>query len=205
MCHTKYECYMKPTKNKVFCRNCNRHKMLFETEKKANRFIEFNKEEIQEESGYSPQRSYFCLFCGGWHVTSIKEEIGTTKKEFMYQQYLEQKKNASKKEPENFQSIHQKLISDMTLYVNTLLDDAQKLDFFDKKIEELSLKINSLESSEPINEIELKHARYEIQATYIVKKDFFDTSKKNNLNLNKRQTEEWRKWAEKQGILKPSK
>lgn len=25
---------MKPTKNRVFCRNCNRHKMLFETEKK---------------------------------------------------------------------------------------------------------------------------------------------------------------------------
>lgn len=71
--------------------------MLFETEKKANRFIEFNKEEIQEESGYSPQRSYFCLFCGGWHVTSIKEEIGTTKKEFMYQQYLEQKRMRQRK------------------------------------------------------------------------------------------------------------
>ena len=49
---------MKPTKNKVFCKDCGRTKMLFETEKKAENFIKFNKEEIEAESGYGPQRSY---------------------------------------------------------------------------------------------------------------------------------------------------
>lgn len=179
--------------------------MLFETEKKADLFIQFNKEEILEESGYSPQRSYFCIFCSGWHVTSIKEEIGTTKLEFMYQQYLDQKKITPKNEPISFQSIHQKLISDITTHANTLQDDEQKLEFFNTKITELSQKINSLQASEQPNQIELKQAPYELNATYIVKKDFFDTSKKNNVIINKRQTEEWRKWAEKQGILKPGK
>ena len=179
--------------------------MLFETEKKANLFIQFNKEEILEESGYSPQRSYFCIFCSGWHVTSIKEEIGATKLEFMYQQYIDQKKITPKNEPINFQSIQQKLISDITSQANTLQDDEQKLAFFNTKIAELSQKINSLQSFEEVNPIELKHARHELHATYIVKKSFFDPSKKNNVIINKRQTEEWRKWAEKQGILKPSK
>lgn len=47
--------------------------MLFETEKKADTFIKFNAEEIEEETGYKPERSYFCVYCNGWHVTSKKE------------------------------------------------------------------------------------------------------------------------------------
>ncbi len=47
--------YMKPIKNKVFCKNCGRTKMLFDTEKKAENFIKFNKEEIETESGYGPK------------------------------------------------------------------------------------------------------------------------------------------------------
>ena len=64
---------MKPTKNRVFCKDCGRSKMLFETEKKATTFIKFNGDDIEKESGFKPERSYFCTFCGGWHVTSKKE------------------------------------------------------------------------------------------------------------------------------------
>lgn len=39
---------MKPTKNRVYCRDCGRVKMLFETEKQADTFIRFNREEIAE-------------------------------------------------------------------------------------------------------------------------------------------------------------
>ena len=49
--------------------------MLFETEKKAETFIKFNSSEIEEEAGYKPERSYFCAYCGGWHVTSQKEYL----------------------------------------------------------------------------------------------------------------------------------
>ena len=61
---------MKPTKNRVFCKDSGRTKMLFDTEKKADIFIKFNSEEIMTESAYSPIRSYYCIFCNGWHVTS---------------------------------------------------------------------------------------------------------------------------------------
>jgi len=60
---------MKPTKNRIFCLVCGRAKMLFESQSKADNFIRFNAEEIMEENGYAPIRSYYCPFCLGWHVT----------------------------------------------------------------------------------------------------------------------------------------
>lgn len=58
---------MKPTKNRIFCRECGRAKMLFESEKKAMNFIKFNSEEFDSKT---PNRAYYCEVCGGWHVTS---------------------------------------------------------------------------------------------------------------------------------------
>lgn len=65
---------MKPTKNKVFCLECGRPKMLFESEKKANNFIKFNSQEIISDTGRAPIRSYFCIACNGWHVTSKEKD-----------------------------------------------------------------------------------------------------------------------------------
>ena len=65
---------MKPTKNKLFCVACQRTKMLFETQAEADRFVSFNKEEIEEENGRAPIRSYYCKLCGGYHVTSNPSE-----------------------------------------------------------------------------------------------------------------------------------
>ena len=68
---------MKPSKNRIFCNGCKRHKMLFETQPKADNFIKFNSNDILEETGKAPIRSYYCEFCGGYHVTSnTSEEIG---------------------------------------------------------------------------------------------------------------------------------
>ena len=61
---------MKPKRNLVFCVGCHRNKMLFESQAKANNFIKFNSEGIKEENGKAPVRSYYCEFCGGYHVTS---------------------------------------------------------------------------------------------------------------------------------------
>ena len=44
--------------------------MLFEEKKNADNFIHFNKDTILEESAKAPVRSYYCVFCSGWHVTS---------------------------------------------------------------------------------------------------------------------------------------
>jgi hypothetical protein len=61
---------MKPTKNRVFCLDSKRYKMVFETEKKALTFIKFNKDEILNNNSYAPSRAYFCIACSSYHVTS---------------------------------------------------------------------------------------------------------------------------------------
>ena len=81
---------MKPNKSFVYCTNSNRRKMLFETEKKAENFMKFNNEEIKKESGYSPQRSYYCMFCDGWHITSKEKQLTLTTKEKLVKRYIQE-------------------------------------------------------------------------------------------------------------------
>lgn len=61
---------MTKIKKRIFCRDCGREKHVFESEKKALKFIEWNGQEIEEQGGKRPIRSYFCQTCGGYHVTS---------------------------------------------------------------------------------------------------------------------------------------
>jgi hypothetical protein len=82
---------MKPKKNLIYCKDSGKTKMLFETEKKALTFMKFNNEEIVADSGYCPQRSYYCIFCGGWHLTSLKEYNGISKKEQFVEKYIQDK------------------------------------------------------------------------------------------------------------------
>lgn len=65
---------MKPTKNQYYCLDCGRIKMLFESKKKADNFIKFNRDAFEEEGKKVPVRSYYCPVCGGWHVTSNPNE-----------------------------------------------------------------------------------------------------------------------------------
>jgi hypothetical protein len=69
--------------------------MLFETEKKAETFIKFNSEEIEAETGFKPERSYFCIACNGWHITHQKEILNipsrTERIENLYHKEKEQK------------------------------------------------------------------------------------------------------------------
>ena len=86
---------MKPTKSRVFCKDSGKNKVLFDSEKKAGLFIKFNIEEIAAESGYSPIRSYFCISCGGWHVTSRNEADDSiaikSRTEKILETYIEEK------------------------------------------------------------------------------------------------------------------
>jgi hypothetical protein len=93
---------MKPTKNRFFCNDCRKIKMLFETEKKAENFIKFNSETIEEETGLKPERSYFCIACNGWHLTRKKEVLNIKSKteiiQDLYRQEKEQKALAEEKQ-----------------------------------------------------------------------------------------------------------
>lgn len=62
---------MKPYRNRVFCPSAQRQKMVFETKEKADKFISYNAAQISESSSMVPTRSYYCMACGGWHVTHL--------------------------------------------------------------------------------------------------------------------------------------
>lgn len=67
---------MKPTKNRRFCPDCGRVKMVFETEGSALKFIQFNGDEIMASNGHAPTRAYYCDLCCGWHITSHQTHVG---------------------------------------------------------------------------------------------------------------------------------
>lgn len=58
---------MKPTRNRVMCPDCWRAKMLFESEEKAQRFIDWNGEDLPW--GGESLRPYYCPACCGWHIS----------------------------------------------------------------------------------------------------------------------------------------
>jgi uncharacterized protein YukE len=60
---------MKPT-HRVFCKDCNRLKILFESDSKAYNFIKYNADEIESGGGKRLKRVYYCPYCMGYHVTS---------------------------------------------------------------------------------------------------------------------------------------
>lgn len=78
--------YRKPTaaeqyypKNRVLCAECGRQKILFESESKANRYIEYNARHVVNKQGNQPTRAYYCESCGGWHVTHHPEPLNFDK------------------------------------------------------------------------------------------------------------------------------
>jgi hypothetical protein len=85
---------MKPTRSRLYCRDSGKHKILFETEKKAENFIRFNAEEIKAGSGFSPVRTYFCISCGGYHVTSKETNPEVSRSERVLEDYNRLKQEA---------------------------------------------------------------------------------------------------------------
>lgn len=62
---------MKPKNNRIFCPDCGKAKMLFETERKAQNFIRFNGQDILRDGQTIDQlRVYYCPSCCGYHITS---------------------------------------------------------------------------------------------------------------------------------------
>jgi hypothetical protein len=204
---------MKPTKNRVLCKDCGRKKMLFDTEKKAQNFIRFNNEEIQAESGYSPERSYYCLFCGGWHITSIKREIGLSKNEQMFEQYKQEKdkvsvakmlnqeetsiRNSSKVEKEEERN---EKIKDLENQIKGMIP-SQKENFFLENISNLNKEIEQLCYSHTNTDKEkLKGLRQNLEILYILRKrNGFQKNSSKIDETKEKELEEWRLWAKKIG------
>ncbi|MDE7465977.1 MAG: hypothetical protein K2M59_06075 [Muribaculaceae bacterium] len=62
---------MKPSYNRHYCLGAGKHKMIFETERKALNFIRFNAIEFESRNVSTPNRAYYCILCLGWHITAL--------------------------------------------------------------------------------------------------------------------------------------
>lgn len=71
MIHDKDKYSNKPKgvkpKNRVYCPDCMRQKMKFDSEKEARSFIRWNKDNFDEKI---PSRIYWCDACCGYHITA---------------------------------------------------------------------------------------------------------------------------------------
>lgn len=57
--------------NRIFCPQSGKFKLQFETEKKANLFIQYN---LKDFDNKKPSRVYYCTSCCCYHITSQTHE-----------------------------------------------------------------------------------------------------------------------------------
>lgn len=173
--------------------------MLFETEKEANNFIRFNKEEIEAESGFSPKRSYYCLFCDGWHTTSLEGMIGQSKNERLFDQ-LQKEKEARKLKKgkgqgaEDAQAREEKM-HEIEKQIKEMSTSHKEM-FFATAIADLIQQIEPLRNSANPGEMEkIKELRLNLELYYTVRKKHGLAKASRSLDRDI----EWKLWAEKKG------
>lgn len=66
-------------KHRVMCPDCGKEKILFQTEKEAQRFLDFNMDAVNPD-GTREMRVYFCPACRGFHLSSHKYRGGSKTK-----------------------------------------------------------------------------------------------------------------------------
>ncbi len=116
--------------------------------------MKFNREEIEAESGYGPQRTYFCSFCGGGHTTSRSEKSGISKTQHIVKQYTKNKKRTIEAKAKNEKLI--KIINNYLYRRTKKLDLSQKSIFFSENIKILNAEITNIEDSSSVEEYENK-------------------------------------------------
>lgn len=107
------------TKCRVMCPDCQRQKMLFETEKKALNFLKFNADNLRYTTDH--MRAYYCEACGGWHITS-KEY--STKFEGRTDKLIE----AYKKDKNNITSL------DVSIFVDKTVEEIGKQNPYNNRL-----------------------------------------------------------------------
>lgn len=115
------EVSVKP-KNRVMCPDCGKSKMLFETEKKAENFIKWNGDSLDET--HNVLRAYYCPACCGWHISHKHyRESYDTHTDNMIQAYRERKKSLTRID---------RIVRDKEFAARALLIDRQAQEIFNE-------------------------------------------------------------------------
>lgn len=69
-------------KHRVMCPDCGKEKILFPTEKEAQRFLDFNMDAVNPD-GTREMRVYFCPSCRGFHISSHRYRGGSRTKSIL--------------------------------------------------------------------------------------------------------------------------
>lgn len=197
---------MKPNKSIVYCNNCERRKILFDSEKSAENFMKFNNDEIRLKSGRNPIRSYYCVFCMGWHITSKEEYIGLTKNEMYFDKYTSEKGEINTENIDKSQKIdgvknelpnsgeyeiyfsktsaekkneNEIKIQEVENKVEQMTYE-QKEVFFSENIENIKNEIELLKNLEKVNHNKLYRLKQDLQILYISRKKHIKIEKKNS-------------------------
>ena len=104
---------MKPSKCRVMCPDCHTPKMQFQTEKEAERFIEYNGADIHEHP--EELRVYYCPSCCCYHISSKPQKKYSTSTQRLLDAYYQ---DNGKKD---------KVIKE----IRTILNDSPELEIFE--------------------------------------------------------------------------
>jgi hypothetical protein len=171
--------------------------MFFETEQKAQNFIKFNGDKIKTESGYSPNRSYYCMFCNGWHVTSRIEILEVSRSQKIYEEIKAQKKQIVNVKQNN---------ADKLIAIKNELEDqinaievSQRENLVLDKIDSIQQDIEILLKSESgIYKEKLKEQRQKLDILNNIRKQYgFRKVSKKSVETQKKEDNEWLLWFEK--------
>ena len=138
---------MSKPKNRIYCPDCGKEKMLFETEDKAKRFIKFNSVDITHGELLRP---YFCIACGGYHISHKPNKINAQCRAERVINMYNDMKNARQK------LINNKLAENND-NINQLVD-LMKLELFTTR-KDVNRFLNSIEIRNKFSAFVINHAR----------------------------------------------
>ena len=138
---------MSKPKNRIYCPDCGKEKMLFETEDKANRFIKFNSNNIKHGESLRP---YFCIACGGYHISHKPNKINVQCRSERVINMYNDMKNARQK------LLNNKLTENAD-NINHLVD-LMKLELFTTR-KEVNMFLNSIDIRNKFSRFVINQAR----------------------------------------------
>ena len=112
---------MAKPKNRVWCPDCGRPKILFDSEKAANLFIKYNGEELTDD--VSNLRVYYCPACCGYHISSHKKKGNYDATEKLIAAYHKDKENRHTKKKSEESGVSDEIMEKIEPLINSVYQE----------------------------------------------------------------------------------